>query len=94
MKRFLFVFILLSSFLFAQTKYIFKIESVENMASAKEITDPLRELFQTYPYFNDSLDSFIFISFEQVDGTQVQQIVPYQVTYFLKQNYAIIKEEK
>lgn len=94
MKKFLLIFAILSSFLFAQTKYTLKFEGIDNMADAKEITDPLRELFQTYPYFNDSIDTFIFISFEQVDGTDVQQIIPNQLTYFLKQSYAIIEEEK
>lgn len=57
----IFIFSLSSSF-GQDYSYSFKISGVVDLATAKEITDPLRDLFDTYPIFVVETQNFNFIS--------------------------------
>ncbi|MBK8926061.1 MAG: hypothetical protein IPM74_09165 [Crocinitomicaceae bacterium] len=57
------IFVLSMSNSFGQDySYSFKIDGVVDLSTAKEITDPLRELFKTYPTFIVDTQKFDFIS--------------------------------
>jgi hypothetical protein len=80
----------MSGFAFSQTNsYKFKINNVTTLAEAKDITDPLRDKFKTYPTFKDATDHFEFES--EVNMTQsglisLLALYNYTLTEFIKSN--------
>lgn len=70
-----------------QFSYTIGISGVTDFASAKEITDPLREEFKTFPTFNDSTDLFEFNSWVDIDSTELSQKLNqygYSINYYKK----------
>lgn len=75
---------MLSSLLHGQNfSYKIKLQNVNTLPEAKYATDPLRDLFKTYPIFNDSLDMFDFISSEFSNETDL-------IIYMNSKNYTVI----
>lgn len=78
----------LSLSIFSQeTGYRFKLQNVNDLASAKQITDPLRDLFKVYPIFVDSLDMFVFTSKVNLTKQEVKTMLDkynYNISYFNK----------
>lgn len=78
--------------------YKFNIKNVNSLSTAKEITDPLRIKFGTYPLFNDSTDTFEFNSNKNIsknDLTSLLDIYSYVLINFKKTiRSEIIKEEE
>lgn len=78
----------LSLSIFSQeTVYRFKLQNVNDLASAKQITDPLRDLFKVYPIFVDSLDMFVFTSKINLTKQEVKTMLDkynYNISYFNK----------
>ncbi len=70
----------------AQTfNYKIKLDKVTNLPEAKYATDPMRNLFKTYPTFNDSLDTFEFSSIvfvEEPEFASYMQTHNYNVIFF------------
>lgn len=61
--------------------YKFSLNGVVDLATAKEITDPLREKFICYPSFNDSSDFFEFNSINEITLNDLQlYLLPYGYT--------------
>lgn len=80
--------------------YKIKIQNISNLSEAKMITDHLRNLFKCYPTFNDSLDTFIFTSRENISQSTLN-ITLSQNGYiiqkydrFIRQEIIIKEEEK
>lgn len=67
--------------------YKFKIQDITNLATAKEITDPLRDKFKVYPAFKDSTDTFEFASKEDVKKNDI-------VILLAQYNYTLIDFKK
>lgn len=90
MKKLLTLFIIICGFsIHAQStyRYKFKLNAVTNLAEAKNITDPLRFYFKTYPTFEDATDYFEFNSDVDVtlaDLTTLLNGYSYTVTEFHK----------
>ncbi len=99
MKKFLtLLLIMISLSTFAQKyEYKIKLEDVTNMGEAKMATDYLRDLFKTYPTFNDSTDCFEFKADLSVNQTNFESIMNdegYIVLFFEKKGLIGIKEEE
>ena len=90
MKKILTLFIILCGFsVYAQATYHYKIKlnAVTNIAEAKNITDPLRYYFKTYPTFEDATDYFEFDSDADVtlaDLTALLNGYSYTISEFYK----------
>ena len=68
--HFTLLFILFILISYGQTfNYKIRLQNVTTLPDAKYATDPMRDLFQTYPTFNDSIDHFEFISSILVNET-------------------------
>lgn len=80
--------------------YKFSLNGVVDLATAKEITDPLREKFSCYPYFDDSTDFFVFNSVNEITLDDLQiYLLPYGYTIlFFEMNLVLepveMEEEK
>lgn len=96
-KIIVFILLIFSSLVKAQSyEYNFTLQGVDNLGSAKIVTDDLRGIFKTYPNFNDSTDSFIFMSevfINNADFSSIMSSKGYSVLSF-KINEAIKEEEK
>lgn len=73
--------------------YKFTIQGVDNLAKAKEIIDPLRNLFKCYPVFNDSLDVFEFGSTINVTQSTIMNLLT-QNGYVIKKFSKSIRGEE
>lgn len=92
------LFLLLSLAVNAQ-KYEYKIQvkDVTNLADAKMITDYLRDIFKTYPSFNDSTDCFEFKSELNINKQGFEYYMKDEnkiVLIFERKNLQVIKEEE
>jgi hypothetical protein len=91
MKRVLFVALFLASFWASAQEqsfhYLFKLQGVTDLPTAKEIKDPLRAKFLCYTVFDEETQQFDFVSAVNVDQNQLQQYLDdygYLITEFLK----------
>lgn len=95
-KLFLAICLLTGLNIFSQTDFSYKVEvlDVTTLASAKQITDPLRDKFKVFPIFNDSLDIFEINTQANVTKEEIRQILlshGYTLVSFSKFSRAEIK---
>ena len=99
MKKTIFTFFLLLSLVVNAQKYEYKIQikDVSDLASAKMITDYLRDIFKAYPTFNDSSDCFEFKSEMNINKQGFEYYMKDEskvVLIFQRKNTEVIKEEE
>jgi hypothetical protein len=84
MKNIIFtcLFLLTTAVVYGQTgsgqnyyHYTFNVGGITNLAEAKEITADLSTLFNIFPNFTDSTDTFDFISTENVTQGALDNII-------------------
>jgi hypothetical protein len=93
------LFLINSSCFLCQSGFNYKIQllGVNDNVTAKMATDHLRDLFKTYPTFNDSLDVFEFISTVRIDPGDFSDYITgkgYTVLYFKRDEPIIVNEVK
>lgn len=99
MKKILFIiaFIFTLSGKSQDFEYTIKLTGVENLSDAKMATDYLRDLFEVYPTFIDSLDFFEFRSDIFIDKLGFEYYMldnGYIVAYFYRTDLLGVTEER
>jgi len=99
MKSIITIFCLFFSFLIQAQKfeYKIKIKEINNLPEANSITDYMKDIFKTYPIFNDSTDYFEFKSDMNINkrGFEYYMIDEGKILlFFTRTDLTALKEEQ